>query len=304
MSICDGAEYNQNYDKIRDSIENSKSLSSAEKAEALENLELSQKLNNLITLTKCLATGVSIAAGLVMTVANPFGWVGGLIYAGVLAAEIGALNKLLSMLQGWALEDLLHRLIALGFAWAIDPSGYVYNINTNEHIYGATVTAYWVPFDEEDTDYWEVKPGLDEYGVAWDSTEFSQSNPLTTDLNGWYAWDVPEGWWRVKSEANGYETTWSDWVPVPPPQMEVHIGMTPIQSGHEFKLGDVNHDGKINAKDATLILQKSVGVLKPTAKFCEDCAEVSGDGKLNAKDSTLILQFSVGLRDSFPAQEK
>ena len=74
--------------------------------------------------------------------------------------------------------------------------------------------------------------------------------------------------------------------------------------GNDYQLGDVNHDGKINAKDATLILQKSVGVLKPTAKFCEECAEVSGDGKLNAKDSTLILQFSVGLRDSFPAQEK
>ena len=33
----------------------------------------------------------------------------------------------------------------------------------------------------------------------------------------------------------------------------------------------------------------------------EICAEVSSDGKLNAKDSTLILQFSVGLRDHFPA---
>ena len=78
---------------------------------------------------------------------------------------------------------------------------------------------------------------------------------------------------------------------------------TPGDDSHEFSLGDVNHDSKINAKDATLILQKSVGVLKDSAKFCEDCAEVSGDGKLNAKDSTLILQFSVGLRDSFPAQK-
>ena len=76
----------------------------------------------------------------------------------------------------------------------------------------------------------------------------------------------------------------------------------PEETGCDFRLGDVNHDGKINAKDATLILQKSVGVLKETAKFCETCAEVSGDGKLNAKDSTLILQFSVGLRDHFPAE--
>lgn len=73
------------------------------------------------------------------------------------------------------------------------------------------------------------------------------------------------------------------------------------ESTHDYQLGDVNHDTKINAKDATLILQSSVGVLKETAKFCEACAEVSGDGKLNAKDSTLILQYSVNLQDTFPA---
>lgn len=72
---------------------------------------------------------------------------------------------------------------------------------------------------------------------------------------------------------------------------------------HTFSLGDVNHDGKINAKDATLILQQSVGVLRDDAPFCEVCAEVSGDGKLNAKDSTLILQYSVGLRKDFPARK-
>ena len=74
------------------------------------------------------------------------------------------------------------------------------------------------------------------------------------------------------------------------------------ENADAYQLGDANHDGKINAKDATLILQSSVGVLKANAEFCEQCAEVSGDGKLNAKDSTLILQFSVGLRDHFPAQ--
>ena len=77
----------------------------------------------------------------------------------------------------------------------------------------------------------------------------------------------------------------------------------PEEVGCGYEPGDVNHDGKINAKDATLILQKSVGVLKETAKFCEICAEVSGDDKLNAKDSTLILQFSVGLRQDFPGQK-
>ena len=42
-----------------------------------------------------------------------------------------------------------------------------------------------------------------------------------------YAWDVPEGWWRVKYEKENYAATWSDWMPVPPIQTEVNIGMTP-----------------------------------------------------------------------------
>lgn len=44
-------------------------------------------------------------------------------------------------------------------------------------------------------------------------------------FNGCYAWDVPEGWWRVKYEKESHETVWSDWLPVPPPQTDVNIGM-------------------------------------------------------------------------------
>ena len=82
----------------------------------------------------------------------------------------------------------------------------------------------------------------------------------------------------------------------------VPTGDSMEEPAHDNALGDPNHDGKINAKDATLILQKSVGVLKEDAALCEICADVSGDGKLNAKDSTLILQYSVGLRTEFHAQ--
>ena len=40
---------------------------------------------------------------------------------------------------------------------------------------------------------------------------------------------LPEGWWRVKYEKEGYETAWSDWMTVPPLQTEVNIGLTPIE---------------------------------------------------------------------------
>ena len=50
-------------------------------------------------------------------------------------------------------------------------------------------------------------------------------NPLKTDELGSYRWDVPQGIWQVKYEKEGYETAYSDWLPVPPPQLDVNVGM-------------------------------------------------------------------------------
>ena len=43
--------------------------------------------------------------------------------------------------------------------------------------------------------------------------------------DGMLTWDVPEGYWQVKYEKEGYETVYSDWLPVPPPQTEVNVGL-------------------------------------------------------------------------------
>ena len=43
-----------------------------------------------------------------------------------------------------------------------------------------------------------------------------------------YRWDVPQGEWQVKFEKEGYETTYSGWLPVPPPQLDVNIAMTQL----------------------------------------------------------------------------
>ena len=111
-------------------------------------------------------------------------------------------------------------------SFAIDPSGYVYDTEDQSRLAGVTATVYWIPFDENDPDYWNKKPAEDQYGEKWDASEFSQSNPLITDGDGRYAWDVPEDWWRVKYEKADYLTTRSEWLPVPPPQTEVNVGMT------------------------------------------------------------------------------
>ena len=105
--------------------------------------------------------------------------------------------------------------------WSIDPSGYVYEAVTNNRLEGVTATAYWIAPDFIDED----GNGDTSKSELWDASEYEQSNPLITDINGAYAWDVPEGLWQVKFEKDGYETQYSDWLPVPPPQTDVNIGL-------------------------------------------------------------------------------
>ncbi|MCD8158499.1 MAG: InlB B-repeat-containing protein [Clostridiales bacterium] len=100
-----------------------------------------------------------------------------------------------------------------------DPSGYVYEAVPSNRIEGVTVSAYYLTDDGEIT--------------FWDASEYDQTNPLTTDSGGTYAWDVPEGNWIVKFTKDGYYDTDSSevedavegWLPVPPPQTEVNVGM-------------------------------------------------------------------------------
>ncbi len=96
--------------------------------------------------------------------------------------------------------------------YSIDPSGYIYEAVTDNRLSGATVTIYY-----KDSESGEA--------VLWDAEEYEQENPLSTDKDGMYAWDVPEGLWQVKVEKEGYKTAYSDWLPVPPPQLDVNIGM-------------------------------------------------------------------------------
>lgn len=118
----------------------------------------------------------------------------------------------------------------------VDPSGYVYEGVSSNRLQGVTATAYYMETTE------------DMYGVlhdephVWDAEEYAQENPLFTDENGMYQWDVPQGLWQVKFEKEGYETTYSEWLPVPPPQLEVNIGMVQsrqpeVKQAHAYKDG-------------------------------------------------------------------
>ena len=100
-----------------------------------------------------------------------------------------------------------------------DPSGYVYEAVSSNRLEGVTATCYYKETVED------MYGDLHENIVKWNAEEYAQENPLFTDENGMYRWDVPQGLWQVKFEKEGYETTYSDWLPVPPPQLEVNIAM-------------------------------------------------------------------------------
>lgn len=103
---------------------------------------------------------------------------------------------------------------------AIDPSGFVYEAVTTNRLQGVKATVYYKEMTED------IYGDKHENIVLWNAEEYAQENPLFTDEQGMYRWDVPEGLWQVKFEKEGYETAYSEWLPVPPPQLDINIGMT------------------------------------------------------------------------------
>ena len=104
-----------------------------------------------------------------------------------------------------------------------DPSGYVYEAVNSNRLEGVTATCY------------HKQTRMDEWGdlyedeVVWNAEPYRQQNPLITDAEGRYAWDVPQGLWQVRYEKEGYELKRSEWLPVPPPQLDVNVGMTQLR---------------------------------------------------------------------------
>ena len=66
-----------------------------------------------------------------------------------------------------------------------------------------------------------------------------------------------------------------------------------ITEDTELALGDINADGKINARDAKMALQQFTGKIKLTEDQ-KSRADVNDDGKINARDAKMILQYFTG----------
>ena len=114
--------------------------------------------------------------------------------------------------------------------YIFDPSGYVYEAVSSNRVEGVRTTCYYKETKED------MYGDLHDEAVIWDAETYAQENPLFTDADGRYQWDVPTGLWQVKYEKQGYETTYSDWLPVPPPQLEVNVGITQLRQPNVQKV--------------------------------------------------------------------
>lgn len=216
-------EIETNMDELREEIWSTPYATSEQRQEALRQVNLLEKDQlYFMLLTTALPLIVEFAPlALGATMAAP-----GILFTAILGTYIAMAPVFWEIRTGYIKGD------KFAVNSIVDPSGYVYDASTKERLMDVKVTAYCIPYDDSD-DFWDNAPDPSEYGNIWDAGEYDQANPLYTNVDGKYAWYVPEGWWRVKYEKAGYETTWSEWLPVPPPQTEVNIGMVPIEEEEE-----------------------------------------------------------------------
>ncbi|QMV42328.1 S-layer homology domain-containing protein [Cohnella cholangitidis] len=101
--------------------------------------------------------------------------------------------------------------------WIWDPSGYAYEAVPGNRLEGVKAVLL-----QEDPRH----PG--DWG-EWDADWYGQQNPLYTDSEGRYGWDVPEGKWRVLYSKDGYLPAQSADLTVLPPHFDVNVAMVSLQ---------------------------------------------------------------------------
>ena len=192
--------YQADYEDLVDEIMSNSNIKNKEEA-----LRKAEDLRNVEIVWTLASTAVK---GLVIY---------GLALTGPAAIAFTAAMAVVDLIAELLFKEQLAEILGKQFSlnWIIDPSGYVYEGVTDNRISGVTATVYYKEKME------------DPEPLLWEASEYNQNNPLITDLDGAYAWDVPEGFWQVKFEKSGYLAAYSDWLQVPPPQTDVNIGMYP-----------------------------------------------------------------------------
>ncbi|MCR4602789.1 MAG: chitobiase/beta-hexosaminidase C-terminal domain-containing protein [Prevotella sp.] len=148
----------------------------------------------------------------------------------------------------------------------IDPSGFVCEAVESNRLEGVTATCF---YKKEVEDMFGDKH---EEVTIWDAWNYGQQNPLLTDNQGMYAWMVPTGQWQVLYEKEGYETQRSAWLPVPPPQLDVNVGM--VRRAQPELVGGAAYEKAIDI-DFSLYMKQQY-ITPQTITFWQDGQQISG----------------------------
>lgn len=133
-----------------------------------------------------------------------------------------------------------------------DPSGTITDATTGSPVSGAQVELFRVsdwepkasPTDTSATTchttlskgiraWSELSPATDGLGLSADPATGQidpAQNPLFTGADGRYGWNVSWGCWYVKVQAEGYETTFSPVVGVPPQVTDLNLALAPAEA--------------------------------------------------------------------------
>lgn len=181
---------------------------------------------------------------------------------------------------------------------SIDPSGYAYEAVPSNRVEGVTATVF----------YKETKETDDDFAELWDASEYDQENPLTTNSEGGYAWDVPDGWWQVRFEKDGYDIAYSEWLPVPPPQTDINVGITSMsapkvtecartENGYRITFSQYMNIGSVNSDNVFLEDEEgniTNGTITPLN------AEIAGDPELAEVGVKYASEFELTCSEELP----
>ena len=111
---------------------------------------------------------------------------------------------------------------------------------------------------------------------------YTEGRPATCTEAGWLAYETCE---------NCDHSTYAQ---LPALGHDFVDGVCSRCGGPEAQPGDANGDGKVNARDARLILRYAASLITDD-EIDQAAADFNGDGKVNARDARAVLRAAAGL---------
>jgi hypothetical protein len=163
------------------------------------------------------ASGVALSAGDIA-----YGYLGSKEFTKLMiSAHINNLNRFEAAFTRYMYKKCgrLNRTVTDPYRVKVvfDPSGFAYeNGDLNQKVAGVLA------------EIWQADDAGGANARLWtEAAEYGEVNPQITGEDGWYAWDVPVGWWQVRLSKDGYQEARSEWLPVLPVQLGVNLELIP-----------------------------------------------------------------------------